>query len=96
MRIELSDPNGRYMSIDSRDPETLGRWIVEKLTDAPVDDTVLHEYGYRLRAWPSWSADGQKDWVGDLIITPVRTPRELVGGLVDYLDRWEAHNGKTD
>lgn len=99
MRLQLSI-DSMYHEIDSTDPETLGRWIVEIFGRVrnPSPSTF-----YQVRAIPSWvpdeSGQGKADWIQDtrwLEMLSPRSPRELVNQLSAVLDKYEARDKAND
>jgi hypothetical protein len=85
MRIEWQSGNGRYFMIDSLDPETLGRWLVEtagRAESGPAWSTVT--------VWPSYTPGGQADWVQSGTRVQINSPRELLKELAEQIERAEA------
>jgi hypothetical protein len=100
MRLELYI-DGMRVGINTRDPELLGRWLLEQFATihwTPATDV-------RAQAWPSWSdmdeqGQARPDWV---TITPilcrqweVKSPEDVLAGLATQLKEaaeWEASRG---
>lgn len=84
-------------SIDSSDPELLGRWLLEIFGryQPPTPATQ-----YEVRAQPSWVPDAQSlngrrpDWIADTRWSgrteSVTSPRDLVAVLAKQLDEHDA------
>jgi hypothetical protein len=83
--------DGLVTEISTRDPELLGRWLLEQfalIRWTPATHVVAH-------AWPSWSdftEDGRPraDWLTDsreLVPWEVKSPEDVVMGLMETLGR---------
>lgn len=93
MRLQISI-DGLPHQIDSTDPETLGRWIVEIFGRVryPSPATL-----YQIQAWPSFIPDAndqlQPDWICDsrwMEVGKAKTPRELLRLLNAWLSNYES------
>ena len=92
MRLTIAI-DGAPHGIDSTDPETLGRWVVEILARAePITPATY----IQVQAQPSYvpgrnGAPGRPDWIANSALNGelfrVRSPRELVAALAAQLDR---------
>lgn len=95
MRIELVDPYGNPYIITSRDPETLGRWILETFTTVRPREGAGY---WRLMVWPSASydepGDWDVDWVADtrVLTQPmkIKTPADLLAALASQIEQQES------
>ena len=89
--------DGIYHEIDSTDPETLGRWMVEIYgrVQHPTPATL-----YQVQAYPSCIWDDSQypkcDWIQDSRwlgqLGTARTPRELLVQLTQWLNDYEARD----
>jgi hypothetical protein len=78
--------------IDSADPVTLGRWVVEIL--ARTELAWSPATYIMLQAFPSWlpteDGRGRCDWIADSRVIgnlyPVRTPQDVVDALQQQID----------
>lgn len=92
MRLIISI-DGVPHQIDSTDPETLGRWMVEIFARVKYPTPATY---YQVQAMPSWipdDGDGHADWIQDtryLEIGKARSPRELLRELNAWLSNYEA------
>lgn len=94
--------DGYTHQIDSTDPETLGRWMVEIYGRAvPITPATLMQ----VRAEPSFipDPDGQfgmrADWIQDtryMEIGKAYTPRELLQQLNAWLSNYESRGNDRD
>lgn len=99
MIIELNIDKMGYR-IDSTDPETLGKWLVEIFSR--VTNPGPHTY-YQVRAYPSWVPDdstvgGHSDWINDsrwFHTYNSRNPRQFIQDLMKTLDDIESESGKN-
>jgi hypothetical protein len=99
MRLTITI-DGAPHNIDSTDPETLGRWIVEILARAePVTPATYIQVQAQPSYLPQRNGDpARTDWIansqlnGDLL--RVRSPRELVAALAAQLDRLEGESDR--
>jgi hypothetical protein len=98
MRIEIQDPSGLQHSISSRNPETIGRWIIETWIEMAVGGWDLREYRPRVMVWPSIDREnpGIADWVSDIQIlgegmTPA-TPEEMLAALQEQVLNYRKKN----
>lgn len=79
--------DGITHQIDSRDPETLARWLIEVFADIQWTPATWCQVTVN----PSWSGpDGrQPDWIADTrfmqLPVPVKSPEELVAALGERL-----------
>jgi hypothetical protein len=95
LRIQI---DGMHHEIDSTDPVTLGRWIVEIL--ARAEQSWSPATMIMVQASPSWlpSVDGRgrSDWITDARVIGnvyhVRTPKDLLDALQQQLNEVEALN----
>ena len=89
VRIEFQDGYGQFVSIDSMDPETLGRWLIETL-DRFRPDYVAPA---RVQCYPSFGRDGKPDWITDTRVLGqpgiVSSPQALIDYLRGQLERAE-------
>jgi hypothetical protein len=89
LRIEI---DSLTHGIDSSDPVTLGRWIVEILARAEL--TWSPATHIMLQAHPSWlpteDGRGRFDWIADARsvgnLYPVRTPQDVVDAMQRQID----------
>jgi len=90
MRVQL-EVDSIYRQIDTRDPETMARWLLEQFNEigriwTPATFT-------RVQVWPSYDLDGRSgvDWIVNGAHNPpqlgTRTPRQFVNELADRLDQ---------
>lgn len=100
MRLSINI-DAMHHEIDSTDPETLGRWIVEIFgrIQHPTPATLIQVSAMPTTIWNSewdtphgfkadWICDSR--WLGQL--GTVRTPRELLEQLTQWLDDYEARD----
>jgi hypothetical protein len=86
MRIEIQDPSGMQHSISSRNPETIGRWIIETWAEMAASRWDLAKYRPRVMVYPTWDPESREaDWIADTKIigqgmTPA-TPEEMLAAL---------------
>jgi hypothetical protein len=86
IRVEI---DGITRTTDSRDPETLARWLVEVFGDVRWTPATW----CRVLVSPSWDPDGKRpDWIADsafmTLPVPVKSPEELVAALGDRLQEF--------
>jgi hypothetical protein len=96
MQIQLTINNYTY-EIDSRNPETIARWLGEMFTInwMPADHVQVSVY-------PTWDAEKQTaDWIRNTEwLLPldsgntIESPRDFVNALTDVLNRYEADHAK--
>lgn len=87
MKIDIQDHHGRPYSITSRDPETIGRWLIETMATIdlqPGDPPVWFQ------AWPTWDQATQTaDWIMDTRILTVsmtaRSPEQMLEAMAGAL-----------
>lgn len=86
--------DGYNFSIDSTDPELLGKWMVEIFARTAPFTPATH---CMVRAWPSYGRDlGERtemDWIADTRyngeLYQIRSPRELLDALSVQLAQYE-------
>lgn len=87
MRLEVRDSGGYQYSIDSVNPEVLGKWLVE-IFERIRPGTGVHAPAM-VRAWPSWIDGKEVDFVTDSRVLgrmfPALTPREVVAALAQMV-----------
>ena len=84
--------DGTSHTIDSTDPELLGKWVIEIFGRAIAFGINQATY-IQVQAYPSWVADGgngRPDWITDSRIIgnvyQIRSPADLVAALGRQLD----------
>ena len=77
-------------SIDTTDPETLARWLVEKF--AYLEKWSTPATFVQIQVYPTISPDGSRaDWITNMALNgpisgAIHTPREFVAQLAERLD----------
>jgi hypothetical protein len=89
MRLTITIDNYRH-EIDSTDPGTLGRWVVEILARAErhwTPATLITVQTQPTFTMPPGGGQWVPDWIdnGDLI--KIRTPADLLAALTEQLER---------
>lgn len=99
MRLRIQIDNVSH-DIDSTDPVTLGRWMVEIFGRVKNPSPATH---YQIQAMPSWVPDedgkGHADWIQDTRyweIGKARSPRELLRELNAWLSNYESRGNDRD
>jgi hypothetical protein len=90
MRLSI-DIDAVHHEIDSTDPETLGRWIVEIFARVEYPNAATW---YQVHALPSFTGNNKPDWIADtryFHLGEAKTPRELITLLTEWLDDYEAN-----
>lgn len=98
MRIEGMDGYGTMYMINSRDPELLGKWLIETLLTVKPD----HVAPMRFTVWPDFSiavaGNGVADWVADTriigMIEGVVTPEDMLKGMADQIEKAKDLHGR--
>lgn len=86
MRIQV-EIDGLGRTIETRDPETLARWLIETFDDVNWTPATY----CRVLVYPSWGPDSERlpDWIADSrfmdLPVPVKSPEELVAALGERL-----------
>jgi hypothetical protein len=69
MYIQMSFPDGTNHTIHSRNPETLGRWIIETYAELAFCGWDQYKYPPRIMVYPSFNPESRhSDWVADTTI----------------------------
>lgn len=91
LTIQIDDVTSQ---IDSTDPETLGRWMVEIFGRVRNPTTATF---YRIQAYPSFvpkdNGEYQPDWIADtryMEVGKAHNPRELLQLLNAWLSNYES------
>lgn len=96
MRIRIS-VDGYGSEIDSTDPQTLGRWMVEIFARYPDagPQTIYQVFANPSHVYNRKSGQYHSDWIQDtryLEVGRARSPRELLTELTAWLDAYEARD----
>jgi len=86
VRVELRIDNMNHQIV-TRDPELLGRWLVEMFGRVNWTPATFCQ----AMVWPDWVGDqGAPDWIGDTRVigrlTPVSSPQDFVNMLQQQID----------
>jgi hypothetical protein len=93
MQIEINDPAGYRHSITSRNPETIGRWIIETFTEMAQTGWDMQKYPPRITVFPSMNWDTREaDWVQDTRIIcsgiEASNPEQMLSAMKDQLAKY--------
>lgn len=91
MRIQIIDGMGMMYQIDSLDPDTLGKWLLEIFDRTRPD----HVAPARVQMWPSWDRDGKTaDFVVDNRVLgrvyTVRSAQEVIDRMQEMVNEAKA------